>query len=112
VPTTPEDTDWEQIAALYEALAIVLPSPVVELNRAGAVGMSAGPAEGLKLADALLTEKALTNYALLPAVRGEFLEKLDRLDEARAEFEQAAALTRNERERSVFLERAARAGRD
>jgi RNA polymerase sigma factor (sigma-70 family) len=105
---TPEDTDWEQIAALYEALAIVLPSPVVELNRAVAVGMAAGPAEGLKLADALLTEKVLANYALLPAVRGEFLEKLDRVEEARAEFERAAARTRNERERSLFLERAAR----
>ena len=107
----PADTDWQQIAALYEVLATVSPSPVVELNRAVAVGMASGPAEGLKLADALLNDKAPAAYALLPAVRGEFLEKLGRLEEARAEFERAAALTRNERERSIFQERAAEARR-
>jgi len=107
-----EDTDWAQIAGLYEALAIVSPSPVVELNRAVAVGMAAGPAEGLELADALLDEYTLADYALLPAVRGEFLEKLGRHDEAGVAFERAAALTRNERERTLFLERAEAARRN
>ena len=102
----PEETDWEQIAGLYEALAIVSPSPVVALNRAVAVGMAAGPAEGLELADALLDEQTLANYALLPAVRGEFLEKLGRHDEAKQEFRRAASMTRNESERQIFLKRA------
>jgi predicted RNA polymerase sigma factor len=96
---TPDDIDWEEIAALYEILARISPSPVVELNRAVAVGMASGPAEGLELADALLGERALANYALLPAVRGDFLAKLGRADQAGREFERAAALTRNEWER-------------
>ncbi|GAA0372751.1 RNA polymerase sigma factor [Microbispora corallina] len=102
-----EDTDWERIAALYRVLAHVSPSPVVELNRAVAVGMAAGPAEGLRIADALAGERALASYPQLPAVRGDLLARLGRTEEARREFERAAALTRNERERAVFLARAA-----
>jgi RNA polymerase sigma factor (sigma-70 family) len=102
------DTDWGRIAALYEALAAVMPSPVVELNRAVAVGMASGPAAGLALVDRLADEPALHAYHLLPSVRGDLLEKLGRLDEARAEFERAASLTRNERERTLLLDRAAR----
>jgi RNA polymerase sigma factor (sigma-70 family) len=104
---TPEDTDWERIAALYRVLAHVSPSPVVELNRAVAVGMAAGPAKGLELTEPLRRERALERYPQLPAVRGDLLAKLGRLDEARREFERAAALTRNQRERAVFLTRAA-----
>jgi RNA polymerase sigma factor (sigma-70 family) len=104
---TPEDTDWERIAALYRVLAHVSPSPVVELNRAVAVGMVAGPAKGLELIEPLRHQRALEHYPQLPAVRGDLLAKLGRLDEARWEFERAAALTRNERERAVFLTRAA-----
>jgi RNA polymerase sigma factor (sigma-70 family) len=104
---TPEDTDWERIAALYRVLAHVSPSPVVELNRAVAVGMAAGPAKGLELTQPLRRERALKRYPQLPAVRGDLLAKLGRLDEARQEFERAAALTRNQRERAVFLTRAA-----
>jgi RNA polymerase sigma factor (sigma-70 family) len=104
---TPEDTDWERIAALYRVLAHVSPSPVVELNRAVAVGMAAGPAKGLELTEPLRRERALERYPQLPAVRGDLLAKLGRLDEARQEFERAAALTRNQRERAVFLTRAA-----
>ena len=107
---TPDETDWARIAALYEAQVRVLPSPVVELNRAVAVGMAAGPAHGLALADALVSSRVLQNYPLLPAVRGDLLEKLDRLDEARQAFELAAALTRNVRERVLFLDRAAACG--
>jgi RNA polymerase sigma factor (sigma-70 family) len=107
---TPEDTDWGRIAALYRVLAHISPSPVVELNRAVAVGMAAGPAKGLAITDTLLHERALEHYAQLPAVRGDLLAKLGRLDEARQEFERAAALTRNERERAVFLTRAAACG--
>jgi RNA polymerase sigma factor (sigma-70 family) len=107
--SSPEDTDWERIAALYQVLAHVSPSPVVELNRAVAVGMASGPAEGLALVDALTSEPALQDYPQLPAVRGDLLAKLGRLDEARHEFERAAALARNERERTLFLHRAARA---
>jgi RNA polymerase sigma factor (sigma-70 family) len=103
----PEDTDWERIAALYRVLAHVSPSPVVELNRAVAVGMAAGPAKGLELTEPLRRERALERYPQLPAVRGDMLAKLGRLDEARQEFEHAAALTRNQRERAVFLTRAA-----
>jgi predicted RNA polymerase sigma factor len=84
-----------------------MPSPVVELNRAVAVGMADGPAAGLALVDALISEPSLKNYHLLPSVRGDLLFKLDRLDEARAEFERAAAMTRNKRERELLLERAA-----
>jgi RNA polymerase sigma factor (sigma-70 family) len=104
---TPEDTDWERIAALYRVLAHVSPSPVVELNRAVAVGMAAGPAKGLELTEPLRRERALKRYPQLPAVRGDLLAKLGRLDEARREFERAAALSRNQRERAVFLTRAA-----
>jgi RNA polymerase sigma factor (sigma-70 family) len=101
------DTDWQRIAALYFALAELTPSPIVELNRAVAVAMAFGPAAGLALVDALTSERALENYHLLPSVRGDLLTKLGRFDEARAEFERAAALTRNERERALLLDRAA-----
>jgi RNA polymerase sigma factor (sigma-70 family) len=104
-----DDTDWSRIAQLYATLAEVAPSPVVELNRAVAVSMAAGPAAGLELVDALVAEPALQSYHLLPTVRGDLLEKLGRNDEARAEFERAAALTRNARERDLLLERAATA---
>jgi RNA polymerase sigma-70 factor (ECF subfamily) len=102
----PEETDWERIVALYLDLAQRVPSPIVELNRAVAVGMAFGPAAGLELVDALTAEPSLKNYHLLPSVRGDFLKKLSRFDEARAEFERAAALTRNVRERELLLERA------
>jgi RNA polymerase sigma factor (sigma-70 family) len=104
---TPEETDWPRIVALYDALAQLTPSPVVELNRAVAVSMAFGPAAGLELVDELSSEPALETYYLLPAVRGDLLSKLDRLDEAGAEFERAASLTRNARERELLLERAA-----
>ena len=104
---TPEETDWARIAALYEALARIVPSPVVELNRAVAVSMASGPAAGLELVDTLKSEPLLKAYHLLPAVRGDLLDKLSRFDEARAEFERAASLTRNAREREVLLQRAA-----
>ena len=102
-----DDTDWQRIAALYFALAELTPSPIVELNRAVAIGMAFGPAAGLALVDTLTSERALENYHLLPSVRGDLLSKLGRFDEARAEFERAAALTRNERERALLLDRAA-----
>jgi len=102
---TAAETDWERIAALYDALAQLTPSPVVELNRAVAIGMAFGPAAGLDLVDALTSDPALKGYHLLPSVRGDLLFKLGRFDEARAEFERAAALTRNERERNLLLER-------
>src|SRR5205814_608297 len=104
---TPEETAWPRIAMLYDALAQLTPSPVVELNRAVAVAMAFGPAEGLKLVDALISARSLENYHLLPSVRGDFLFKLNRYNEARAEFERAASLTRNTRERELLLERAA-----
>jgi RNA polymerase sigma factor (sigma-70 family) len=107
---TPEETDWPRIAALYDALAQLAPSPVVELNRAVAIAMAFGPAAGLEIVDALTSERSLESYHLLPAVRGDLLAKLGRLDEARAEFERAASLTRNARERELLLERAAFAG--
>ena len=103
----PEDTDWERIVALYDGLAQVMRSPVVELNRAVAVGMAFGPAAGLELVDALCSEPALRDYHLLPAARGDLLAKLGREAEARAEFARAAALTRNSRERAVLLARSA-----
>jgi RNA polymerase sigma-70 factor (ECF subfamily) len=103
---TAEETDWPRIAALYAALAEVAPSPVVELNRAVAMAMAFGPAAGLELVDALTSEPSLRAYHLLPSVRGDLLAKLGRLDEARAELERAAALTRNARERELLLERA------
>jgi predicted RNA polymerase sigma factor len=102
-----EDTDWARIAALYEALAALTPSPVIELNRAVAVSRAYGPAAGLELADALAGEPVLRGYHLLPVVRGDLLEQLGRREEARAEFERAAGMTRNERERAVLLARAA-----
>jgi RNA polymerase sigma factor (sigma-70 family) len=102
-----EDTDWERIAALYDALAQLLPSPVVELNRAVAVAMAFGPAAGLDLVDALQSEPSLQGYHLLPSVRGDLLAKLGRPAEAQAEFKHAASLTRNERERKLLLQRAA-----
>ncbi len=103
---TPGDTDWPRIASLYAALAHLNPSPIVELNRAVAVGMAFGPQAGLALVDELTADPSLKNYHLLPSVRGDLLAKLDRWDEARAEFEAAAALTRNARERTLLLERA------
>jgi RNA polymerase sigma factor (sigma-70 family) len=103
---TAEETDWQLIAALYEALGVLMPSPVVELNRAVAAGMAFGPAAGLAIADAVMNEPTLKSYHLLPAVRGDLLAKLGRNDEARLAFERAAALTRNERERGVLLARA------
>ena len=104
---TAEETDWARIAGLYGMLAALSPSPVVELNRAVAVAMAFGPAAGLEIADALTSERALKGYHLLPSVRGDLLFKLGRLDEARAEFERAASLTRNARERDLLRERAA-----
>jgi RNA polymerase sigma factor (sigma-70 family) len=104
---TAADTDWKRIVALYDALAQLAPSPVVELNRAVAVGMAFGPAAGLELADRLQPEPSLKNYYLLPAVRGDLLAKLGRIDQARAEFQRAASMTRNARERKLLLERAA-----
>ena len=104
---TPAETDWPRIAALYDALAQLTPSPVVELNRAVALAMAFGPAAGLELVDTLTSEPSLKSYYLLPSVRGDLLAKLDRFDEARAEFERAASLTRNARERKLLLERAA-----
>jgi RNA polymerase sigma-70 factor (ECF subfamily) len=103
----PGETDWQRIAALYDALAELTPSPVVELNRAVAVGMAFGPAAGLELVDALTSEPSLEGYHLLPSVRGDLLVKLGRLDEARGEFDRAASLTRNARERELLLARAA-----
>jgi RNA polymerase sigma factor (sigma-70 family) len=103
---TPEETDWAQIVALYSELARLTPSPVVELNRAVALAMAFGPAAGLELVDALTSEPSLENYHLLPSVRGDLLKKLGRIDEARAEFERAASLTRNTRERELLIGRA------
>jgi RNA polymerase sigma factor (sigma-70 family) len=103
---TPEETDWPRIVGLYGELARIAPSPVVELNRAVAVGMAFGPAAGLELVDALTSEPWLENYHLLPSVRGDLLRKLGRLEEARVEFERAAALTRNARERELLFDRA------
>jgi RNA polymerase sigma factor (sigma-70 family) len=103
----PEDTDWKRIAAVYEMLALVTPSPIVELNRAVAVGMAYGPEAGLKLVDELRGDPALEHYHLLPSVRGDLLQKLGRFGEAQQEFERAAALTQNERERALLRTRAA-----
>lgn len=109
---TAEETDWQRIAALYDALAQLSPSPIVELNRAVALSMAYGPAVGLELLDQLLAEPSLANYHLLPSVRGDLLVKLGRGEEARAEFERAAALTHNARERELLLERARTSGVD
>jgi RNA polymerase sigma factor (sigma-70 family) len=108
---TAAETDWVRIAVLYAALAQSVPSPVVELNRAVAVSMAFGPAAGLEIVDALAGERALTGYHLLPSVRGDFLVKLGRLEEARVELERAASLTRNARERELLLARAAECAR-
>ncbi len=103
---TPEDTEWQRMVALYDALAQLTPSPIVELNRAVAVAMAFGPQAGLDLVDALVSDPSLKNYHLLPSVRGDLLSKLGRFAEARAEFETAAELTRNAREQNLLLERA------
>jgi RNA polymerase sigma factor (sigma-70 family) len=108
-PTAP-DTDWPQIVALYDALARIAPSPVIELNRAVAVSMAFGPAAAIELVEALSSEPRLKNYALLPSVRGDLLEKLGRFDEARTEFSRAAGLTQNARDRKLLLGRAAACG--
>jgi RNA polymerase sigma-70 factor (ECF subfamily) len=102
-----DDTDWRRIVALYEQLAEITPSPVIELNLAVAVAMAYGPQAGLERVDALAAEPTLKNYHLLPSVRGDFLKKLGRLEEARIEFERAASMTQNARERALLLERAA-----
>ena len=104
---TADETDWARIVGLYGALGELTPSPVVELNRAVALAMLMGPAAGLAIVDALAAEPALKAYHLLPSVRGDLLQKLGRLDEARTEFERAASLTRNQRERTLLLGRAA-----
>lgn len=101
-----EETDWQQIVTLYEELGRVSPSPVVELNHAVAVAMAFGPAAGLELVDVLVSEGSLAHYHLLPSVRGDLLQKLGRMDEARQEFSRAAALTRNARERDLLMRRA------
>ena len=103
---TPEATDWNRIVALYGELMTCTPSPVVELNRAVAVSMAEGPAAALLLVDGLVTDGHLARYHLLHAARGDFLARLDRHDEARAEFERAASMTANEREKALLLERA------
>jgi RNA polymerase sigma-70 factor (ECF subfamily) len=108
---TPQETDWKRIAVLYGALAAVAPSPVVELNRAVSVGMAFGPEAGLALADRVAGDPSLAGYHLLPAVRGDLLAKVGRDREAASEFERAASLTRNARERELLLERAAACGR-
>jgi predicted RNA polymerase sigma factor len=107
---TSEETDWPGIAALYATLAQVTPSPIVELNRAVAVGMAGGAAAGLELADALVDEPSLQRYHLLPAVRGDLLARLGRVDEARREFERAAGLAMNRRERELMRKRARACG--
>jgi RNA polymerase sigma factor (sigma-70 family) len=104
--SAPEETNWERIVALYDALTQLAPSPVVELNRAVAIGMAFGPEAGLELVDDLISEASLKSYYLLPSVRGDLLAKLGRNDEARAEFERAASLTGNARERELLLKRA------
>jgi predicted RNA polymerase sigma factor len=108
---TPAETDWARIVALYETLGQVTPSPIVELNHAVAVAMAFGPQAGLELVDALASERSLQTYHLLPSVRGDLLTKLGRFDEAHGEFERAAALTRNARERRLLLQRAAASAR-
>jgi predicted RNA polymerase sigma factor len=101
-----EDTDWTRISALYDALGQLAPSPIVEVNRAVAYAMAFGPAAGLEIVDVLATEPSLKGYPYLPAVRADFLTKLGRFAEARAELERAAALTHNRRERTLLLARA------
>jgi RNA polymerase sigma factor (sigma-70 family) len=108
--TTPEATDWPRIATLYATLAETTPSPIIELNRAVAVAMAQGPQAGLDIVDQLTNEPSLNNYHLLPSVRGDLLTKLNRIDQARTEFERAASLTRNTRERDLLLKRAKACG--
>ncbi len=108
---TAEETDWSRIVSLYDKLARVAPSPIVELNRAVAISMASGPAAGLQAVDALASDPVLENYHLLPSVRGDLLYKLGRFVEAREEFERAASMTRNARERALLLERAASCAR-
>lgn len=103
---TAAETDWARIVEFYGELMAIEPSPVVELNRAVAMGMASGPAAGLELVDALTEDPALRDYHLLPSVRGDLLKKLGRKNEARAEFERAASMARNARERNLLLERA------
>jgi RNA polymerase sigma factor (sigma-70 family) len=107
---TAADTNWSRIAALYQELAEIEPSPVIELNRAVAVGMASGPAAALPLVDALNDDPAMKNYHLLPSVRGDLLKKLGRMEEAKGEFERAASMTRNARERDLLLDRARACG--
>jgi predicted RNA polymerase sigma factor len=109
---TADATDWPRIAALYAALAQVAPSPIVELNRSVAVGMAEGPAAGLAIIDTIVSDPSLKNYHLLPSVRADFLRKLGRIDEARSEFQRAALLTQNSRERDFLLARAASCSTD
>ena len=109
---TPAETDWPAIVRFYDELVRLMPSPVIDLNRAVAVGMADGPQAGLDLVDKLTSQTSLKNYHLLPSVRGDLLNKLGRFDEARQEFERAAGLTRNARERSLLLDRAKAASRD
>ena len=108
---TAEQTDWRRIASLYEILLTLMPSAVVELNRAVALAMAFGPTVGLEIVDALCAEPSLKTYHLLPSVRGDLLSRLGRFAEARAEFERAASLTQNLPERKLLLERAAACGR-
>lgn len=103
---TADETDWIRIAALYEALSRVTPSPIVELNRAVAISMAFGPSFGLRIIDELYSEPSLKGYHLLPSVRGDLLVKLGRMEEARTEFERAALMTRNNREKELLLKRA------
>jgi predicted RNA polymerase sigma factor len=107
---TAEETDWRRIADLYGELGLLMPSPVVELNRSVAVAMAFGPAAGLEIVDRLTSEPSLANYHLLPSVRGDFLKKLGRMEEAKAEFERAASLAQNERERKLLMDRAESCG--
>src|SRR5207248_1390575 len=108
---TAEETDWQRIAALYDDLSQITPSPIVELNRAVAVSMAFGPQAGLDIVDALTSEAALKSYHLLPSVRADFLIKLGRFEEAKPELERAASLTRNAREQELLLKRAAACAR-
>jgi predicted RNA polymerase sigma factor len=107
----PQETNWGRIVEFYDELARIAPSPVVELNRAVALSMAYGPAAGLEVTDELNQEPSLMSYHLLPAVRGDLLAKLSRFEEARAEFERAASLTRNMREQEVLLRRAEKCAR-
>lgn len=104
------ETDWETISLLYDRLALLTPSPIIELNRAVAVSMANGPAEGLAIVDTLIDQQVLTDYYLLPSVRGDLLSRLGRSEKARIEFQRAAPLTRNEKPRTLLLTRSHNAG--